>query len=116
MPRMRTAMRNARMERFPDMPQNLRGLTRILINPVHRVLTLTTDGEDNLYAGSATDVNGGHHVLFASARMLDLMRTFRVLHCDGTFKVIPAGTEAAQVRHYLSSWYLAQGFAKCYYK
>jgi hypothetical protein len=91
-------MRNARMKNFPHMPPTLRDLSNILLNPQHRVLTMTADGNDNIYGGSVTDELDGHHVLFISQRMLNQMRLFNVLHSDGTFKTVPVGQNfAAQV-------------------
>lgn len=87
--RMRTPMRTARMSRYPNIPHSLEDLSRIMLNPQYRVITISDDGTDNIYAGSVTDGNGDHHILFASRRQLRLMKTFRVLHSDGTFKVVP---------------------------
>ncbi|XP_052131612.1 uncharacterized protein LOC127751689, partial [Frankliniella occidentalis] len=50
--RMRTPMRNARMQRFPPPPATLEDLTAVLMNPQYSVLTMTHDGLDNIYAGS----------------------------------------------------------------
>lgn len=86
---MRTPMRNARLRSYPFPPESLRDLSNILLDPQYSVLTMTADGEDNLYAGSVTDVDGGHHVVFASNRMIDQMKKFRVLHSDGTFRAVP---------------------------
>lgn len=97
--RMRTPMRNARMSRFPPPPPNLRALSQILMDPHNSVMTITDDSLDNFFAGAVDDANGDHHVLFASRRQLDLMREFRVLHSDGTFKSVPISPDfAAQVR------------------
>jgi len=92
-------MRNARMSRFPQPPPgDLRALTQMLLDPHNHVMTITDDSEDNIYAGSVDDVNGDHHVVFASERQIQLMRTFRVLHSDGTFKSVPTSRMfAAQV-------------------
>lgn len=94
---MRTSMRNARMAMYPNPPPSLRRLTLILRNPQYRVITISRDGEDNLYAGSVTDALGNHHVIFSSNRLLQAMRQFVVLHTDGTFKVVPAGMGISQV-------------------
>jgi len=99
--RMRTPMRNARLDRFPNPPPaNVEALTAILQDPQYEVLTMTDDGLDNIYSGSVTDPNGFHHVLFMSDRMLNRARQFRVLHSDGTFRAVPNGPAFAdQVRH-----------------
>ncbi|KAE8738407.1 hypothetical protein FOCC_FOCC016113 [Frankliniella occidentalis] len=57
---------------------------------------MTEDGQDNLYRGSVTDTDGHHHILFASARMIQKMRDFNVLHGDGTFKIVPVGPDCEQ--------------------
>lgn len=90
-------MRNARLRNYPFVPNDLRRLTDILMNPQHRVITMTQDGQDNLYAGSVTDARGAHHVLFISDRMAAVARDLRVLHGDGTFKTRPAGLNLSQV-------------------
>lgn len=94
-------MRNARMSRFPPLPANLTELTEILLNPQYRVLTLTDDGLDNIYAGSVDDIDGNHHILFMSQRMIQRARTFSSLHSDGTFRSVPSSKEfASQVRYF----------------
>jgi len=91
-------MRNARLRRYPHPPQNLRELTELLLNDQYRVLTLTHDGEDNIFGGSVDDAEGEHHILFISRRMVENIRTFNVLHADGTFKSVPVNVDfAAQV-------------------
>lgn len=91
-------MRNARMENFPNIPATLQELTQILLDERYRVLTLTDDGLDNIYAGSVDDAEGNHHVIFTSNRLLNRMRSFLVLHSDGTFRSVPMGYHfAAQV-------------------
>lgn len=97
---MRTPKGNARLKQFPSPPPaNLRALTDILLNPQYSVLTMTSDGKENLYMGSVTDVDGGHHVVFATPRqLLRLKRHFQTCHSDGTFKAVPVSSNfAAQV-------------------
>lgn len=89
-------MRNARRRNYPNQPQNLHGLTEILLDPQYTVLTLTDDGNDNIYGGSVTDANGHHHVLFVSNRMVNQMRIFNVLHADGTFNAVPISPDFAE--------------------
>ncbi len=97
--RMRTAMRNARMASYPQPPpRTLRELTAILQDPRYEVLTATLDNEDNIYAGSVTDVRGDHHILFASRRSLDHLATCNWIHGDGTIKIVPALDGVSQVR------------------
>jgi len=99
--RMRTPMRNARLSQFPNPPADLRALTAILMDPHNAVITMSDDGQDNLYSGSVTDANGDHHVMFFSNRMVEVMRNFSVLHSDGTFKTVPVNVEfASQVSLY----------------
>lgn len=89
-------MRNARLQRYPlPPPANLRDLTTLLMDPQFAVLTMTEDGNDSLYAGSVDDVDGGHHILFSSQRMIERMREFTVLHSDGTFKTVPVNIDYA---------------------
>ncbi|KAK3925520.1 Pol polyprotein [Frankliniella fusca] len=101
---MRTSMRRARMSRFPPIPHSLLELTRLLQDPRYRILTMTDDGLDNLYAGSVTDTAGRHHILFASERMLQKMREFNTLHGDGTFKIVPVGAACEQVFCIVGVW------------
>lgn len=105
-------MLNARLSRFPRPPLDLRALSQILMDPQNYVITITDDSLDNIFAGSVDDANGDHHVLFASRRQLDLMREFRVLHSDGTFKSVPISREfAAQVRIKVKvNWYCTAAF------
>ncbi|KAK3919969.1 Ribonuclease HII [Frankliniella fusca] len=104
--RMRTSMRNARLSRFPNpLPANLVELTDILQDPRYTVITMSDDGLDNIYGGSVTDIDGFHHILFISERMLQRARTFRILHSDGTFRVTPHGPEfAVQVFCIVAVW------------
>lgn len=89
------------MRHYPPLPADLRQLTEILLNPQYQVLTLTHDGLDNIYAGSGSDVDGNHHKLFISQRMIERARTFSVLHSDGTFRSVPTSKDfASQVRHF----------------
>ncbi|XP_034246261.1 uncharacterized protein LOC117648123 [Thrips palmi] len=103
--RMRTPMRQARMRRYPHHPNNLRELTALLQDNQHRVLTLSHDGNDNIYGGSVDDADGEHHILFVSNRMLQQLKTFHVLHADGTFDSVPVNRNfAAQVWCILGVW------------
>ena len=89
-------MRNARLRHYPrPMPQNLLELTGILQDPQYQIMTMTVDGNDNIYGGSVTDTDGVHHILFSSNRMLHHMRIFSVLHGDGTFRAVPNNPDFA---------------------
>ncbi|KAK3926922.1 GTPase Der [Frankliniella fusca] len=92
--RMRNAMRSARMQNYPELPRSLRNLTRVLNDDQFRVITQTEDGTDNLYGGSVTATDGSHHIMFVSQRMLNYLKISRILHGDGTRKVIPLGANA----------------------
>ncbi|KAK3911685.1 Volume-regulated anion channel subunit LRRC8E, partial [Frankliniella fusca] len=103
--KLRVAMRNARMSSFPQpAPRSLQELTALLQNPRYEVLTATLDGEDNLYAGSVTDENGDHHILFASRRQLQLLTKVIWLHGDGTLKVVPAMDGISQLFTIVTTW------------
>lgn len=103
--RMRTPMRNARMQRFPPPPATLEDLTAVLMNPQYSVLTMTHDGLDNIYSGSVTDTDGFHHILFMSRRMIELARQLAVIHSDGTFKTVPISAQFAdQVFALVGTW------------
>lgn len=83
-------MRNARFSRYPSrLPRTLRELTAVLQNPRFRIISMTDDGNDNIYAGSVDDANNHHHILFSSRRMLEFMSNVGIIHGDGTFKVVP---------------------------
>lgn len=101
--RMKTAMKNARLSRFPrPPPATLEELTNLHQDPQYQVITMTDDGLDNLYGGSLEDVLGGHHVVYMSHRQLNRMRSMRVLHSDGTFKVVPVNPQfASQVNYFI---------------
>lgn len=43
-------MRNARIRLYPNIPGTLAELANILRGPQHRVISMTYDGEDNMYA------------------------------------------------------------------
>lgn len=92
--RMRNSMRTARLQKYPDPPTSLRHLSRILNDDRFRIVTQTDDGQDNIYGGSVTARDGSHHILFVSKRMLNILRTSRILHGDGTVKVVPTGANA----------------------
>lgn len=95
-------MRNSRLKRYPSpLPATVEELSAILQDPQYQVLTMSDDGLDNLYAGSVTDTEGFHHILFMSERMLRKAREFTVIHSDGTFRAVPSSADfAAQVRHF----------------
>lgn len=107
-------MRNARLQRYPPPPETLRDLTEILQDPRYSVITLSQDGQDNIYGGSVDDADGEHHILFISQRMVEKCREFSVLHADGTFKSVPVGLHfAAQVFLILSHYNIS--FISVYY-
>jgi len=103
LPIMKNAMRKARMDNFPDPPESLRQLTRILNDDRYRVLTQSDDGADNLYGGSVTAADHSHHVMFVSERMLQVARDSRILHGDGTVKVVPTGAYAQRLAQQVHS-------------
>ena len=90
MSNMRSAMQRARASMFPRVPATLEELTQILQIPQYRIITATEDARDNVYAGSVTDADGRHHIIFSSRRLLTVGRSLSVLFLDGTFKSIPA--------------------------
>ncbi|KAK3926018.1 Glucose-1-phosphate adenylyltransferase [Frankliniella fusca] len=106
--RIRNAMRNSRMHNYPALPRSLRGLTRILNDDRFAVICQTDDGTDNIYGGSTTARDGSHHVLFLSERMIEILKESKILHGDGTKKVVPIGANgyflAQQVYVILTTW------------
>ena len=92
--RLRTSMHRVRSGTFPPVPQTLLELTQVLLG--HPRVSVTVDGEQNMYAGSITANDGSHHVVFVSRRMLDFMGQCKLLQGDGTFKSRPATPECAQ--------------------
>lgn len=92
--RLRTPMYRARMASYPPVPLTLRELTQVLLG--HPRVSLTVDGDENMYAGSTTAADGSHHVVFASRRMLDFMGQCQLLQADGTFRARPATPPSSQ--------------------
>jgi len=85
----------ARMKSFPPIPHTLLDLTRALLQ--YPRVSVTVDGDQNLYAGSITAADGSHHVLFLSPRMNEFLRKVKTLQGDGTFKSRPAVPHSCQV-------------------
>lgn len=100
--RLRSSMYKKRMERFPNIPHNLRDLTRILLEKKH--VSETIDGTENLYAGSITAQDGSHHVAFFSPRMLNFMSKVKIIQGDGTFHSRPALPVSSQVFVLVTTW------------
>lgn len=89
-------MRNARIRLYPNIPGTLAELANILRGPQHRVISMTYDGEDNMYADFVEATDGTQIVIFASSRMLEFMERVRIIFSDGTFST-PAVPHASQV-------------------
>lgn len=92
--RLRTPTYRARAASFPPIPQTLHDLTQVLLG--HPRVSVTVDGEQNMYAGSITADDGSHHVVFVSRRMQDFMTQCKLLQGDGAFRSRPATPHSAQ--------------------
>lgn len=109
--RLRTPMYRARSEIFPPIPQTLYELTQVLLG--HPRVSVTVDGEQNMYAGSATADDGSHHVVFVSRRMLNFMGQCQLLQGDGTFKARPATPNSAQCFAIVTTYKSGVSVLKC---
>lgn len=103
MPRIRTSMRNARMERYPNIPATLLDLGDLLRDPQYESICSTIDGNDNIFGNQVTATDGSVSIIFASDRMLRFMARVRIIFCDGTF-CNPSLPETSQVFNILTSW------------
>ncbi|KAK3910223.1 Cadherin-related family member 1 [Frankliniella fusca] len=85
------AMQRTRRSIYPEPPNTMPELTRTLQRRQNRIITMTKDGEDNIYAASVIAGDGSHSIIFASRRMLQFAKDhLEFLFGDGTFKVVPA--------------------------
>lgn len=85
MPRMRTSMRNARTERYPNIPGTLSELGNILQDPQYEAISRTVDGSGTIFGNQVTATDGAVSILFASERMLRFMSRVKLIFSDGTF-------------------------------
>lgn len=102
--RLRSAMHAARKKTFPPIPQTLRELTQLLLDPQNEFISKTIDETDNIYAGSVTATDGSHHIAFMSRRMANHMGDVKIIQVDGTFKSRPAVPVSAQVLVLVTPW------------
>lgn len=101
-------MYKARMDSYPQIPDTLSELTQLLFQRRWRKISSTIDGDDNLYAGSITALDGSHNVIFMSKRMRDFSGRISVLQSDGTFtfKARPIVPPSSQVFVLVTPWYI----------
>lgn len=96
MPRMRTSMRNARIERYPNIPESLNELGDLLRNPLYASISSTIDGSGNIYGNHVTATDGTVSIIFASERMLQFVARVNIMFSDGTFTT-PSLPQTSQV-------------------
>jgi len=100
--RLRSTMYKTRMKKFPNLPYNMRELTRVLLQ--HPNISQTIDDAENLYAGSVTATDGSHHIAFFSPRVLRFMSNIKIIHSDGTFGSRPALPASSQLFVLVTTW------------
>ncbi|XP_034250836.1 uncharacterized protein LOC117651143 [Thrips palmi] len=104
MRRLRNAMYKARMDSFPQIPDTLSEVTQLLLQRRWAKISSTVDGDDNLYAGSITALDGSHNVVFMSRRMRDFAGRISILQSDGTFRARPIVPPTSQVFVLVTPW------------
>lgn len=90
-------MQRARANVFPRIPESLQDLTGMLQDPAWASLVNTLDGEDSIYLGSTSGVDGSHNIVFMSRRCIEIMKIVDILFADGTFYIKPSVTGCYQV-------------------
>ncbi|KAK3931470.1 FLYWCH-type zinc finger-containing protein 1, partial [Frankliniella fusca] len=103
MPRLRSSMRKARLDTYPEIPPTLEELTIELMDDSNGHI-IHTEGDDSIYAGSVTASDGSHHLIFMSNEQKWLLGEVRVIHADGTFKSRPASPASSQLFCIVTTW------------
>lgn len=106
---LRSSMVRARRHYLPPSPRTLAALADMLSSDEFKHVSMTLDGEDNMYAGSGGDADDETaFVILASRRSLGELARCKKVFSDGTF-CTPAGLECRQVwnlvklrRHHVS--------------
>ncbi|KAK3933185.1 30S ribosomal protein S2 [Frankliniella fusca] len=95
---LRSAMRRARLQRFPKVPGTLTDLGKVLRKRKNRHITRSRDGRHNLFFGA---VGSGRaktrSLIFMTRRQLARMRKSRKLFADGTWDARPSKPKSRQV-------------------
>ena len=99
---LRGSMNRVKWEKYPRIPDDLRKLTKLLLQDPS--LAETTDQTESMYAGSVTATDGSHHVMFLSPRMAEFMSTCRIIQGDGTFRSRPARPKSSQCFVLVTTW------------
>lgn len=103
LPRLRTAMYEARRSMFPEIPHSLREVGNLLSDPQYSTLTSTIDGEDSIYCSTVQATDGSTAIILASQRMLEFMSRVTHIFADGTF-CTPACPNVSQVYNLTAMW------------
>jgi len=94
---LRTAMRNARQDNFPNNPVTVAKLGKILASPQWNHISTTIDGRDNLFAAKGGKAQQGtRYVILMSKRMKKYLGRVKKVFSDGTF-CTPSHLECEQV-------------------
>lgn len=93
---LRNSMRNARLHHYPNAPQTLLELGRLLEQPEYQHLAATIGQEDSVYRG-VVGYAGSECLLFMSRRMGKHLSKLKEAFADATFVPAPLRPAAAQV-------------------
>jgi len=104
MRRLRNSMYKARMDSYPQIPDTLSEATQLLLQRRWSKISSSVDGDDNLYAGSVTAMDGSHNILFMSRRMREFAGRISILQSDGTFRARPIVPPTSQVFVLVTPW------------
>ncbi|KAK3907976.1 NAD(P)H-quinone oxidoreductase subunit J, chloroplastic [Frankliniella fusca] len=95
---LRSAMRRARLEKFPKIPGSLSALGEALRKRKNRHITRSKDGKDNLFFGAVgSSRRETRSIIFMSRRQLACLRKAKKLFADGTWDARPSTPKSRQV-------------------
>lgn len=75
-------MKLARLALYPFNPTSLEDLSRILVDPFYRVMSLSIDGLENLLSSHVLLPDGTGCLVFASSRMIAFLSRATDIYCD----------------------------------
>ncbi|KAK3918472.1 Protein CbxX, chromosomal [Frankliniella fusca] len=95
---LRSAIRRARMKKFPRIPKDLSGLEQILTSHEFRHLSLSKQGDGFLFAGACgSAITHSRCLIFQSTKQRDIMATVTEVFADSTCDGRPAVPPSSQV-------------------
>ncbi|XP_034233004.1 uncharacterized protein LOC117640562 [Thrips palmi] len=95
---LRSAMRRARLSRYPKIPSTISELGELLRKRKNRQITRTQDGRQNIYFGSVgSSRRKTRCVIFMSKRQQARLRRAKKLFADGTWDARPSKPNSRQL-------------------